>query len=74
MTTHRTLAEQLDGPHFEGLPSGIEALPDEQKQVLADALRQARRRQAAALQASADSALSHIPFFIRPAVRKAVGL
>ncbi|MCP2253643.1 hypothetical protein LY13_002397 [Prauserella aidingensis] len=74
MTTDRTLAEQLDGPRFDGLPAGIDALPDEQKQVLADALRHARRRQAAALQESADSALSHIPFFIRPAVRKAVGL
>ncbi|KMS87650.1 hypothetical protein [Prauserella rugosa] len=70
MTTKRTLAQQLDGP----LPAGIDALPDDQQQVLADALSQARRAQAEALQSAGESALSHIPFFIRPAVRKAVGL
>lgn len=68
--TERTLAEQVDGP----LPDGVEALTDEHKQVLADALGRARRRQAAALQDAGENALAHIPFFLRPAVRKAVGL
>ncbi|OLT44089.1 hypothetical protein BJF85_20455 [Saccharomonospora sp. CUA-673] len=69
MTTTRTLAEQV-GP----LPDGIETLSDEHKQLLADAVRDARRAQAATLQTAAEDALKHVPFVIRPAVRKAVGL
>ncbi|MFC4001867.1 hypothetical protein ACFS2C_14110 [Prauserella oleivorans] len=70
MRSKSTLAEQIEGL----LPDSIEALDEEHKQVLADALRQARRRQAAALEAAAEDSLSHIPFFLRGAVRKAAGL
>ncbi|MEU3271338.1 hypothetical protein ABZ639_10855 [Saccharomonospora sp. NPDC006951] len=66
----RTLAEQLGG----ALPEGIDALDEEHKQVLGDALRAARRRQAAALSAAAEESLSHVPFLLRGAVRKAAGL
>ncbi|ASR34443.1 hypothetical protein BAY61_04930 [Prauserella marina] len=66
----RSLAEQLGG----ALPEGIDALDEEHKQVLGDALRAARRRQAAALSAAAEESLSHVPFLLRGAVRKAAGL
>ncbi|MBK1789246.1 hypothetical protein [Prauserella cavernicola] len=66
----RTLAEQLGSP----LPPGIEALAEEHKEALGDALRQARRRQAAALSSAAEESLSHVPFLLRGAVRKAAGL
>jgi hypothetical protein len=56
------------------LPEGIEALPEEHKQDLADALRAARRRQAAALAKGGNEALRYIPAMLRPAVRKAMGL
>ncbi len=70
MAPRRTLADQIDGP----LPDGIAALDDENKQILADALRRARRHQAAALEAAAEDALAHVPFFLRGTVRKAAGL
>ncbi|PRX43598.1 hypothetical protein B0I33_11458 [Prauserella shujinwangii] len=66
----RTLAEQLGGP----LPTGIEALADEHKELLGEALHAARRRQAAALATAAEGSLDYVPFFLRGAVRKAVGL
>lgn len=66
----RTLAEQLGEP----LPGGIEALDDEQKRLIGDLLRAARRRQAAALTTAAEESLEYVPFLLRGAVRKAVGL
>ncbi|WP_116046465.1 hypothetical protein [Amycolatopsis palatopharyngis] len=66
----RGLAEQLGGP----LPDGIETLDDANKQVLAEALREARRQQAAALSAAAEDSLKYVPALLRGAVRKAVGL
>lgn len=65
----RTLAGLLGS-----LPEGVEALPEEHKQNLAEALREAHRRQAAALSRVGDEAMRHIPSLLRPAVRKAMGL
>ncbi|HKS46853.1 MAG TPA: hypothetical protein VJT49_17420 [Amycolatopsis sp.] len=65
----RTLAEQLGS-----LPEGIEALAEEHKRNLADAVRDARRRQAAALAGAGDEALRFVPALLRPAIRKAVRL
>jgi hypothetical protein len=66
----RTLAEQIGSP----LPAGIEALAESEKQDLADALRDARRRQAVALAKAGEEGLKYVPAFLRPAVRKVVGL
>jgi hypothetical protein len=65
----RTLAGQLGS-----LPEGIDALAEEDKQDLADALHAARRRQASALAKAGDDALRFVPALLRPAIRKAVGL
>ncbi|NKQ57647.1 hypothetical protein HFP15_32775 [Amycolatopsis sp. K13G38] len=65
----RSLAGQLGN-----LPDGIEALPEEHQQDLADAVREARRRQGAALAKAGNDALRYVPALLRPAVRKAVGL
>jgi hypothetical protein len=72
MGTHarRTLADQLGGE----LPDGIEALPERDKQDLADALSDARHRQAAALAEAGEQGLKFVPPLLRGAVRKAVGL
>jgi hypothetical protein len=64
------LAEQLGGP----LPPAIAALDDADQRELAAAVRGARRRQARALSAAAEQSLSHIPFPLRGAVRRAAGL
>jgi len=66
----RSLSEQLGG----ALPPGIEALDDEQRRMLAEALRDARRRQSAALARASDEALRYVPAFLRGTVRKVVGL
>jgi len=66
----RTLAEQLGG----SLPEGIEALEDHERRDLADALRDARRRQAKALAEAGEEGLRYVPALLRGAVRKAVGL
>ncbi|PXY32591.1 hypothetical protein [Prauserella muralis] len=66
----RDLAGLVGGP----LPESIENLPDEHKRVLAEALREARRRQARALSEASEKSLSHVPFLLRGAVRKAAGL
>jgi|GEM_PF-6977573 len=55
-------------------PASIEALPDDQRQTLADTLRRARRAQAAALATAGDESLRYVPAPLRGAVRKAVGL
>jgi hypothetical protein len=66
----RGLADQLGGT----LPDGIEALDEAHKQVLAEALRGARRQQAVALSTAAEESLKYVPALLRGAVRKAVGL
>jgi hypothetical protein len=66
----RTLAEQIGSP----LPAGIEALAEQEKQDLADALHDARRSQTAALAKAGEESLRYVPAFLRAAVRKVVGL
>lgn len=65
-----TLTEQLGAAP----PTGVAALDPVHQRDLADALRSARRRQAAALAKAGDDALKFVPTLLRPAVRKAVGL
>jgi hypothetical protein len=66
----RSLAEQLGG----ALPAGIEALQEHEKEDLADALREARRRQKTELAVAGEEALKFVPALLRGAIRKAVGL
>ncbi|NIH82214.1 hypothetical protein [Amycolatopsis viridis] len=66
----RTLTEQLGAEP----PPGVAALDPAHQRDLADALRSARRRQAAALAKAGNDALKFVPALLRPAVRKAVGL
>jgi hypothetical protein len=66
----RSLAEHLGG----ALPEGIEALQEHEKQDLADAFREARRRQKAELAVAGEEALKFVPAVLRGAIRKAVGL
>lgn len=63
----RTLAEQLGD-----LPASVAALPDANKQDLANALQEARRRQAAALSKAGEESLRFVPALLRPAIRRAV--
>lgn len=66
----RTLEERVAGP----LPSGIAALPSAKKQLLADALGDARRSQGQELAEAANAALQYVPKLLRGPVRKVVGL
>ena len=54
-------------------PAGIRGLDDAHLLDLAEAIGEARRRQAAELAAAGDEALSHIPRLLRVPVRKAFG-
>lgn len=71
MTTDglRALEEQLRG----GVPAGVKGLPAEQLHDLAEAVAQARRRQAAELNAAGEKALRHIPRLLRGPLRKVLG-
>ncbi|MFK0250504.1 hypothetical protein ACIQUM_37905 [Amycolatopsis azurea] len=66
----RTLSGQLVGP----VPAGIEALADNEKQDLSDALRDARHRQAKALAEAGEEGLKYVPALLRGTIRKVVGL
>jgi hypothetical protein len=54
-------------------PPGLGALTSEELHDLTAAVRDARRRQAAELQAAGDKAYGHIPRFLRGPIRKIVG-
>lgn len=69
-STRRTLDDQLG----RAPGAAIRALPEQQRQVLADALADARRQQAVALSAAGEKALSYVPSLLRGAVRRAAGL
>lgn len=58
----------------EAPPAGIQALSEEQQRVLVDAVRQARRDQAAALAKAGEESLRYVPAPLRGVVRKAIGL
>ncbi len=66
----RTLSGQLGGP----VPAGIDALADNEKQDLSDALRDARHRQAKALAKAGEEGLKYVPALLRGTIRKVVGL
>ncbi|MDQ3405997.1 MAG: hypothetical protein M3548_21830 [Actinomycetota bacterium] len=55
-------------------PEGVEALDAESVRDLADALRQARRRQNAHLRAATEASIAQVPRLLRPVVRRVVGL
>jgi hypothetical protein len=63
------LRKQLGG----NVPEGLEPLDDEQLLHLADAVRDARHRQAAALADAGDRALGHVPRLLRMPIRRIVG-
>ena len=54
-------------------PKGVARLPEADLADLADALRNARHRQAEALAASGEASLKHIPALLRRPVRKVMG-
>ena len=53
-------------------PRGVDALPEPDRTRLVDVIRDARRRQAADLEASFHATLKHIPFPLRGIVKKAL--
>jgi hypothetical protein len=64
--------QALEGELRATVPAGLRGLSDEQLADLADAVRAARRRQAEALDAAGEQALSHIPRLLRGPIRKAL--
>ena len=65
----RALEAQLRGK----APEGLSRLHAEQLQHLAQAVREARHRQAAELEAAGDQALRHIPKALRVPLRRVLG-
>jgi hypothetical protein len=65
----RALEEQLRGK----APEGLARLNAEQLQHLAEAVREARHRQAAELEAAGDQALKYIPKVLRVPLRRVLG-
>ncbi|HEV3054858.1 MAG TPA: hypothetical protein VGX45_09410 [Solirubrobacteraceae bacterium] len=61
-----SLQDELRGP----LPAGIRELTDAQRQDLADAITDARHRQAAALADAGERAFGHIPRLLRGPIRR----
>jgi hypothetical protein len=57
----------------EAVPGGLDQLNDAQLQDLADAVKDARHRQAAALAQAGERALGHIPRLLRGPIRRVVG-
>jgi len=68
MTNSKTnvLADALGAP----LPTGLESLKKPELEKLAAAFANAKTQQRAALLASTEAALSHVPMLLRGAVRK----
>ena len=54
-------------------PDGLRRLAEEELADLAEAIHDARARQAAELAAAGDSALSHVPRLLRGPIKKVVG-
>jgi hypothetical protein len=70
MTTGRdALQAQLGGR----VPPALVGVGDESLADLADAVADARRRQAAEIAAAGDKALAHVPRLLRVAIRKVAG-
>jgi hypothetical protein len=68
--TIRELQSQLGAR----LPKGLSALSDEELEDLNDAVRGARHRQAAELQAAGEKAFGHIPRLLRGPIRRVMGV
>jgi hypothetical protein len=66
-------ADELESELRAPVPSGVQQLDDASRADLAAAIRDARHRQAAALQEAGDQALRHIPRVLRIPLRKALG-
>ena len=54
-------------------PKGLSALSEDELEDLVDAVRDARHRQAAELQAAGEKAFGHIPRLLRGPIRKVTG-
>jgi hypothetical protein len=54
-------------------PKGLAALSAEELEDLVEAVRDARHRQAAELQAAGEKAFGHIPWLLRGPIRKVMG-
>jgi hypothetical protein len=65
----KVLEEQLGA----AAPERLKELTDEQLRDLAEAISEARHRQAAELAAAGDQAVRHIPKLLRLALRKVLG-
>jgi hypothetical protein len=65
----RILEAELRRP----VPAGVAALDAEHLRHLTAAVREARHRQAAELEAAGEQALAHIPRLLRGPLRKALG-
>jgi hypothetical protein len=65
----RALRTELGGTGGEGL----EALNPEELEALAQALRDTKRRQSAALRDASEGALNHVPALLRGPIRKILG-
>jgi len=65
----QALEAQLGAPP----PDGLRRLSQDQLEELADAVRGARRRQAAELAAAGDQAFGQIPWVLRKPIRKLMG-
>jgi hypothetical protein len=65
----RALEAQLGGK----APKGLKRLSAEELEELGEAVRHARRRQAASLAEAGDKAFGHIPWLLRGPIRKTMG-
>jgi hypothetical protein len=65
----QALERELRGP----VPSGLAELDSEHLHHLAQAVAEAKRRQAAEIAAAGDQALKHVPRLLRVAIRKVMG-
>ncbi len=66
------MAESLEQLLGTSPPAGVRALADPDRARLVDVITDARRRQAADLEASFHATLKHIPFPLRGIVKKAL--
>jgi hypothetical protein len=66
-------ADELESELRATPPPGVQQLDDASRADLAAAIRDARHRQAAALQAAGEQALRHIPRVLRIPLKKALG-
>jgi hypothetical protein len=65
--------QALEAQLGRSAPAGLRRLRQDQLQDLADAVRGARRRQAAELARAGDQAFAQIPWLLRKPIRKLMG-